>query len=571
MPSLRQWLLLFGLIIFFFAVNFFIINGASLRKREGSAKKQVSSGKKMVRLIALLFTEIFVLMLGFFSLAYVVSFNSTLICEGSVEAIMESLHSRAVAYEKHNYYMEIGELFYFYYLGTDQCIQATLYDAKWEQLQDYIDWPTLLMEDGFKSEPKETLKKARAAKEEQIPTILFKLPDAIAKLIVFFGGYVSVEFRIPVLPLLEHLDRMFNEQPFEYSVRVVFKQQPFRYEYDDEEEDRIGYFPLAVGEKQIAQLDETLYDKEKDVYYLHSRSKLPSQLTVAYNVHFFREAFPWAIFGFLFLLIMSIATQSALSSVQERKHAQQQLEHIRNYTHDMKTPLAILWQYSDQVNLENFPPGERELMGKIKIGLQDMARRVQGILEYMRQGVGTLRLDEFSLRDLAEDCLLEVSPLLEDKGVKWALDGGADMQVEADKSRMEQAIRNFFSNAVKHTPKGGRVEARVTQEKKKRVRVTVFNSGEGIPKDEQKKIWEMFYSLEGGGDNALRGTGIGLAMVRDTAARHRGSSNCRNVDGGVEFWIEIPKRQKKKRGCPMPQKRSSPKAKPGPTRRFPGG
>ena len=72
--------------------------------------------------------------------------------------------------------------------------------------------------------------------------------------------------------------------------------------------------------------------------------------------------------------------------------------------------------------------------------------------------------------------------------------------------------------------------------------------GDNTPKEEQKKIWEMFYSLEGGGDNALRSTGIGLAVVRDTAVRHRGVSDCRNVPGGVEFWMEIPRRQPKRTG-----------------------
>lgn len=291
---------------------------------------------------------------------------------------------------------------------------------------------------------------------------------------------------------------------------------------------------------------EEAQELRDDTYYLYFSPK-PSVASVLYD--YLSDAYTVAILIFAVLLVLLILSQYITFTIRAQKHARKQLEDIRNYTHDMKTPLAILWQYSDQVALENFPPAERELMGKIKSGLQDMARRVQGILEFMRQGTGTLNISEFSLRDVAEDCLLEISPLLDDKGARWSVTQ-TDIRMEADQGRVEQAIRNMLSNAAKHTPQGGRVDVRVTQEKKKLVRVTVFNSGEGVPKGELKKIWDMFYSLDGGGDNALRGTGIGLAMVRDTAARHRGSSDCRNVDDGVEFWIEIPQRQKKKRGYP---------------------
>ena len=548
--ALNNMLPMAGLLLFFFALNFLIINGASLRRREGSAENQISSTKKMVRLIALLLSEMFVLTLAWFSLAYVVSLNITLPFEGDANAMSEYWDritpDDGVPLDAFvSWQGSTISIYPFFYAFSkfDAPVQTVLYDVEWE-LQDeynYFDKPEAKVKYESSSEPKELqpeelLSAAQNKKEKELQTSTVQTPKTLIRFLSLFDkNFNRLEpFRIQVLPLREHLNKLFSEQWHEYCVRVILVN------HDGGETNR--YRPSAFGEKQIAELDEALYDCESDVYYLYSRSCF-SRFSAACNGLEFGRNFMFGMVGFIILLAISILAQNTFSSSQDRKRILKQLEHIRNYTHDMKTPLAILWQYSDQVEPENFPPAERELMGKIKFGVQDMARRVQGILEYMRQGVGTLRLDLFSLNDLAEDCLLEVSPLLEDKGAKWELGEGADMQVEADKNRMEQTIRNFLSNAVKHTPKGGTVNVRVSQEKKKRVRVTVFNSGEGIPKEEQKKIWEMFYSLEGGGDNALRGTGIGLAVVRDTAARHRGSSDCRNVDGGVEFWIEIPRRQ----------------------------
>ena len=253
----------------------------------------------------------------------------------------------------------------------------------------------------------------------------------------------------------------------------------------------------------------------------------------------------FAVILLMVAIVLLFVYQYMVKSILERKRARKQLEDIRNYTHDMKTPLAILWQYSDQVNSENFPPAERERLEDIKAGLRDMVRRVQGVLEFMRQGAGALRLSAFSLNDLAEDCLLEISPLLDDKGIRWSAEAKADMRVEADRSCMERAIGSFLSNAAKYTPQGGNVNVRVSRVSKKRVRVMVFNSGAGIPKAEQKKIWEMFYTLDGSGGNTPRDAGAGLALARDIASKHNGNSSCENVPGGVEFWIEIPIKQKR--------------------------
>ena len=156
-----------------------------------------------------------------------------------------------------------------------------------------------------------------------------------------------------------------------------------------------------------------------------------------------------------------------------------------------------------------------------------------------------LRIEPFSLREAAEDAIDQVIVLSDEKELHVSILGG-DVTVQADRTYLVRAIFNLLTNAVKYTPQGGDIRVRLRSEKGK-VFCEVYNTGSFIPQGEMKRIWQQFYKIGDGGDNAQKGTGVGLSTVKSIVTLHGGSCGCKNMEGGVEFWIQIPLRQKKRR------------------------
>jgi signal transduction histidine kinase len=115
--------------------------------------------------------------------------------------------------------------------------------------------------------------------------------------------------------------------------------------------------------------------------------------------------------------------------------------------------------------------------------------------------------------------------------------------VRGDVQRLEQALQNLASNAIRHTPDGGRVELRA-QDQGERVRITVRDSGPGIPPEHVPHVFDRFYKADASrtAADAASGSGLGLSIVRAIVERHGGSVTAANAaDGGALFEIVLPR------------------------------
>ena len=113
--------------------------------------------------------------------------------------------------------------------------------------------------------------------------------------------------------------------------------------------------------------------------------------------------------------------------------------------------------------------------------------------------------------------------------------------IDADRSRIVQVICNLLTNAIKYTPVGGRID--VTSETEGQVAVVrVRDTGVGIPSDQQARVFEPFYQVEGAIENSLGGLGIGLALVRQIIELHHGTVELRSTGTGrgSEFIVRLP-------------------------------
>ena len=113
--------------------------------------------------------------------------------------------------------------------------------------------------------------------------------------------------------------------------------------------------------------------------------------------------------------------------------------------------------------------------------------------------------------------------------------------VKADMSKIQQVLYNLLDNAIKFSEDNSSIEVETTI-KHEKVFVSGKDHGAGIPKENQKKIWERFYKMDASRGKDKRGTGLGLAIVKEIIQAHDEHINVISTEGvGTEFTFSLPK------------------------------
>jgi two-component system sensor histidine kinase BarA len=113
--------------------------------------------------------------------------------------------------------------------------------------------------------------------------------------------------------------------------------------------------------------------------------------------------------------------------------------------------------------------------------------------------------------------------------------------VQTDAGKVQQILYNLLSNAIKFTPEGGRITIRAAMLDDMTVRIAVSDTGCGIPKEDQGKIFEKFRQLDGSITRLGDGTGLGLAICKQLTELLAGTIGLESEPAkGSTFWLEIP-------------------------------
>jgi len=135
--------------------------------------------------------------------------------------------------------------------------------------------------------------------------------------------------------------------------------------------------------------------------------------------------------------------------------------------------------------------------------------------------------------------LLEV--LIEDKRLTFSLIGDENAGVQADRLYVRQAVVNILHNAVKFTPVGGSIRARVECIEDSRVELSVHDSGPGIPAEKVSHIFERFYRADDARTGENNGAGLGLSVTKWAVEANDGEVGVTSSAGaGATFWIRLP-------------------------------
>mgnify|MGYP001026415913 FL=1 len=215
---------------------------------------------------------------------------------------------------------------------------------------------------------------------------------------------------------------------------------------------------------------------------------------------------------------------------------------LRLLLHEIKNPLmSVLGALELTLETEGLPEEAKELLAIA----EKSARRIQDLLQkaqdYLRLGQGVrLKVERVDLKALLQEAAEEVRPLARRKriAIRLTLPRG-EAWVYGDREWLYQAVLNVLSNAVKYTPEGGRVAVRLLLGRD-RYGIAVADTGPGIPKEEEEKVFEPFYRASTRGE--VEGTGLGLALVKRVLEAHGGEVRLRSRLGkGSVFLLLLPR------------------------------
>ncbi len=167
---------------------------------------------------------------------------------------------------------------------------------------------------------------------------------------------------------------------------------------------------------------------------------------------------------------------------------------------------------------------------------------MEGLLLLARAEAGVLRMDrqEVDLGQVFEGVYLRLKPLADSHKIELRLGTIEPLSIQGDRERLQRMTSNLLDNAIKYTGAEGRVTLGL-QHDSRWAYIIVSDTGNGIPIEEQKHIFQAFYRTSQARSPAERGTGLGLTIAQSIAAAHGGTIQVESTPGrGSSFRVRIP-------------------------------
>ncbi len=245
----------------------------------------------------------------------------------------------------------------------------------------------------------------------------------------------------------------------------------------------------------------------------------------------------------LLLLLWQHSTSHKLKKL--RKETRESADFLNMMIHELRAPLTAV-KTSSQLIIDTASMTKEEegrMLAIIHDSSQNMLEQVSMLLDAAKFEAGQLVFQKVQtdLRNLVEEKLNIFKPAAQTKNVTLRADLNQEVpQVLIDPFRIGQVINNLVSNALKFTPGGGTIAVSVKRKNLRTVEITVSDTGQGIPKDKQKKIFTKYFEVEPGG-NHPKGTGLGLYITKAIVEAHGGSISFVSEPGkGTAFTASLP-------------------------------
>lgn len=221
------------------------------------------------------------------------------------------------------------------------------------------------------------------------------------------------------------------------------------------------------------------------------------------------------------------------------KNAQIRQEFTANVSHELKTPLTSISGYAELI--ETGMASEKDII-RFAGGIHSSADRLLTLindiirLSELDSGEAEASFESLNLYEMAEICAEMLQMNAEKHNVKISVEGEV-CYIKGDRQMIEELLYNLCDNAIRYNNEGGSVIVRLDRRGKEipgcgEIVLTVKDTGIGIPKEHQERIFERFYRVDKSRSKSMGGTGLGLAIVKHIVAKH---------DAAMELDSEVGK------------------------------
>ncbi|KIL35550.1 histidine kinase [Cohnella kolymensis] len=230
-------------------------------------------------------------------------------------------------------------------------------------------------------------------------------------------------------------------------------------------------------------------------------------------------------------------------------------EFVANVSHELKTPVAAVKGFTETLlsGAMEDPETARSFLTIIHDESERLNRLIGDILELSKieSRRSPLQFSPIELPVFLARMTELMSSEAAKKGISLDLKAEEGLFLEADEDRLRQILMNLLQNGINYTPDGGKVKVRAElisaaggetgEEPTEKVRITVSDTGIGIPKKDIPRIFERFYRVDKDRSRSSGGTGLGLSIVKHLTELHHGTIRVESTVGaGTRFILELP-------------------------------
>jgi signal transduction histidine kinase/ActR/RegA family two-component response regulator len=224
---------------------------------------------------------------------------------------------------------------------------------------------------------------------------------------------------------------------------------------------------------------------------------------------------------------------------------------LAHVSHELRTPLTSIQGFADNLLDQLGGPltdKQTQNLKRITANTGRLHRMIANLLDQAQIEAGKfqLSLGDVQLGQLVEDVIEHMQPLAQAKQQSLELlCPEPQLTLWADADKLRQVVTNLVDNAIKYSPLKGRIRITVGQEQGGQAKLSVIDSGHGIPRDSLAKIFDAFYRVKTEQKRGVKGFGLGLSIVKTLVELHGGQVTIESEEGeGTSFHVTLPLSQR---------------------------
>ncbi|GEM_PF-391447 len=221
-------------------------------------------------------------------------------------------------------------------------------------------------------------------------------------------------------------------------------------------------------------------------------------------------------------------------------------EFLATMSHELRTPLNSVIGFSDLLldgNFGDLNEKQSRFMSNISSSGKHLLNLINDILDISKIEAGKMELfyEIFDFADMISDIHFMMKPLAAKKDILLDFEvEPKNIVINADRSKLKQVLYNIIGNAIKFSPENGVVQVNVST-KDNMLNVSIKDSGIGISRDDQEKLFQPFVQIDSASNRKYEGTGLGLALVKNLLELHGGNIGVESAPGeGSTFFFSVP-------------------------------